>query len=67
MTPSETEKIKLMQLFRQGKIDRLPEDPKAAYVNMMMDKERNISGMEDDPRATFTDDEVEDYYLNAEH
>jgi hypothetical protein len=25
MTPNETEKIKLMQLFRQGKIDNLPD------------------------------------------
>ena len=31
-------KLYFMGLVRQGKIDRLPEDPKAAYVNMMMDK-----------------------------
>ena len=33
-------KLYFMGLFRQGKIDRLPEDPKAAYVSMMMDKNK---------------------------
>ena len=85
-------KLYFMGLVRQGKIDRLPEDPKAAYVSMMMDKDdygrsisgkdkrtfmepedsmpaaraRKLAGMEDDPRATFTDDEIEDYYLSAD-
>jgi hypothetical protein len=31
-------KLYFMGLVRQGKIDRLPEDPKAAYVSIMMDK-----------------------------
>jgi len=85
-------KLYFMGLVRQGKIDTLPEDPKAAYVSMMMDKDdygrsisgkdkrtfmepedsmpaaraRKLAGMEDDPRATFTDDEIEDYYLSAD-
>ena len=85
-------KLYFMGLVRQGKIDRLPEDPKAAYVSMMMNKDdygrsisgkdkrtfmepedsmpaaraRKLAGMEDDPRATFTDDEIEDYYLSAD-
>ena len=53
-------KLYFMGLVRQGKIDTLPEDPKAAYVNMLYkdlanvgkDKERNISGMEDDDMET---------------
>ena len=33
-------KLYFMGLVRQGKIDRLPEDPKAAYVSMMMDQNK---------------------------
>jgi len=32
-------KLYFMGLVRKGKIDRLPEDPKAAYIRDMMDKE----------------------------
>ena len=39
-------KLYFMGLVRQGKIDRLPEDPKAAYVSMMMDKD-DYAGMEE--------------------
>ena len=48
-------KLYFMGLVRQGKIDRLPEDPKAAYVSMMMDKDdygRSISGKD---KRTFVD------------
>ena len=31
-------KLYFMGLVRQGKIDRLPEDPKAAYIKDMMGK-----------------------------
>ena len=31
-------KLYFMGLVRQGKIDTLPEDPKAAYIKMVMDK-----------------------------
>ena len=36
-----------MGLVRKGIIDRLPDDPKAAYIRDMMDKE-NIDGLFDD-------------------
>ena len=48
-------KLYFMGLVRQGKIDRLPEDPKAAYVSMMMDKDdygRSVSGKD---KRTFVD------------
>lgn len=53
MTPNETEKIKLMQLFRQGKIDTLPNvdspEYKASKIKDMMSKantnENNIKEM----------------------
>ena len=50
-------KLYFMGLVRQGKIDRLPEDPKAAYVSMMMDKDdygRSISGKD---KSTFMEPE----------
>ena len=50
-------KLYFMGLVRQGKIDRLPEDPKAAYVSMMMDKDdygRSISGKD---KRTFMEPE----------
>jgi len=60
-------KLYFMGLVRQGKIDRLPDDPKAAYVDMMMGKMDTIqkispkvdrssleklAGMEDDEMET---------------
>ena len=48
-------KLYFMGLVKQGKIDTLPEDPKAAYVSMMMDKDdygRSISGKD---KRTFVD------------
>jgi hypothetical protein len=46
MTPNETEKIKLMQLFRQGKIDNLPDVDsdkyKAQKIRTMLDKEKSM-------------------------
>ena len=46
MTPNETEKIKLMQLFRQGKIDNLPDvdsdEYKAQKIKSMLDKEKSM-------------------------
>jgi len=46
MTPNETEKIKLMQLFRQGKIDTLPnvdsDEYKIQKVKAMLDKEKSM-------------------------
>jgi len=53
MTPQENEKIKLMQLFKQGKIDTLPDvdsdEYKASKVKDMMSKantnENNIKEM----------------------
>ena len=50
-------KLYFMGLVRQGKIDTLPEDPKAAYVSMMMDKDdygRSISGKD---KRTFMEPE----------
>ena len=42
MTPQETEKIKLMQLFKQGKIEDLPNVDSAYMIKKMMDKEKNM-------------------------
>ena len=46
MTPQETEKIKLMQLFKQGKIDTLPDVDsdahKASKVKDMMSKAEGV-------------------------
>jgi len=46
MTPNETEKIKLLQLFRQGKIDTLPDvdsdEYKAQKIRAMLDKEKSM-------------------------
>jgi hypothetical protein len=46
MTPQETEKIKLMQLFKQGKIDTLPDVDSDAYkaskVKDMMSKTEGV-------------------------
>ena len=42
MTPQETEKIKLMQLVKQGKIDTLPDVDTAYMTKQMMDKEKNM-------------------------
>jgi hypothetical protein len=42
MKPQETEKIKLMQLFKQGKIDTLPDVDTAYMTKQMMDKEKNM-------------------------
>jgi len=46
MTPQETEKIKLMQLFKQGKIDTLPDVNSDAYkaqkVKDMMSKAEGV-------------------------
>jgi hypothetical protein len=42
MTPQETEKIKLMQLFKQGKIEDLPNVDSAYMTKQMMDKEKNM-------------------------
>ena len=39
LTLDQKAKLYFMGLVRQGKIDRLPEDPKAAYIRDMMDKE----------------------------
>ena len=50
-------KLYFMGLVRKGKIDTLPEDPKAAYVSMMMDKDdygRSISGKD---KRTFMEPE----------
>jgi len=50
-------KLYFMGLVRQGKIDTLPEDPKAAYVSMMMDKDdygRSVSGKD---KRTFMEPE----------
>ena len=50
-------KLYFMGLVRQGKIDTLPEDPKAAYVSMRMDKDdygRSISGKD---KRTFMEPE----------
>ena len=50
-------KLYFMGLVRKGIIDRLPEDPKAAYVSMMMDKDdygRSISGKD---KRTFMEPE----------
>ena len=52
-------KLYFMGLVRQGKIDRLPEDPKAAYVSMMMNKENkkpNLKSIADVDRSGWTPD-----------
>lgn len=58
MTPNETEKIKLMQLFRQGKIDTLPNvnspEYKASKIKDMMSKANtNESNIEEMTRDQF--------------
>ena len=58
MTPNETEKIKLMQLFRQGKIDTLPDvdsdEYKASKIKDMMSKANtNENNIEEMTRDTF--------------
>ncbi len=50
-------KLYFMGLVRQGKIDTLPEDPKAAYIRDMMDKDdygRSVSGKD---KRTFMEPE----------
>jgi hypothetical protein len=42
MKPQETEKIKLMQLFKQGKIDTLPDVDTAYMTKQMMDTEKDM-------------------------
>ena len=46
MTPQETEKIKLMQLFKQGKIDTLPDvnspEYKLSKIKDMMSKAEGV-------------------------
>jgi len=51
-------KLYFMGLVRQGKIDTLPEDPKAAYIKMVMDK-ADPADMHDDPGDIRID---HDYY-----
>jgi len=58
MTPQETEKIKLMQLFKQGKIDTLPDVDSDAYKaskvkDMMSKANTNESNIEEMTRDTF--------------
>ena len=45
-----------------------PEKDKINKIKQMMDKEKapKITGMEDDPRKDYTDDEWEDHYLDAD-
>ena len=69
-------KLYFMGLVRQGKIDTLPEDPKAAYVSMMMDKDdygRSVSGkdkrtfMEPEDRATRADKMLSGEYEDEDY
>ena len=50
-------KLYYMALLQKGMIDTLPEDPKAAYISMMMDKDnygRSVSGKD---KRTFMEPE----------
>ena len=69
-------KLYFMGLVRKGVIDTLPEDPKAAYVSMMMDKDdygRSISGkdkrtfMEPEDRATRADKMMSGEYEDEDY
>ena len=69
-------KLYFMGLVRKGVIDTLPEDPKAAYVSMMMDKDdygRSISGkdkrtfMEPEDRATRADKMLSGEYEDEDY
>ena len=51
-------KLYFMGLVRKGEIDTLPENPKAAYIKMVMDK-ADPSTMHDDPGDIRID---HDYY-----
>ena len=65
-------KLYFMGLLRKGVIDTLPEDPKAAYIRDMMDKED--PKMDPEIRSDFDDPMFEDFkktaselgYLNEE-
>ena len=57
LTLDQKAKLYFLGLLRKGVIDTLPEDPKAAYVSMMMDKDdygRSISGKD---KRTFMEPE----------
>ena len=56
-------KLYFMGLVRKGEIDTLPENPKAAYIKMVMDK-ADPSTMHDDPGDIRID---HDYYLEESH
>jgi len=56
-------KVYFMGLVRQGKIDKLPEDPKAAYIDMLYKDLANVGKDTDDDedlRLEPEDDEYED-------
>ena len=55
-------KLYYMALLKKGMIDTLPENPKAAYVQSMMDKEKEE--MHDDPGDIRID---HDYYANEDY
>jgi len=56
-------KLYFMGLVRKGEIDTLPENPKAAYIKMVIDK-ADPSTMHDDPGDIRID---HDYYLEESH
>ena len=57
LTLDQRAKLYFMGLLRKGVIDTLPEDPKAAYIRDMMDKED--PRMDPDIRSDFDDPTLE--------
>jgi len=57
LTLDQKAKLYFMGLLRKGVIDTLPEDPKAAYIRDMMDKED--PRMDPDIRSDFDDPTLE--------
>ena len=59
LTLDQKAKLYFMGLLRKGVIDTLPEDPKAAYIRDMMDKED--PRMDPDIRSDFDDPTLENF------
>ena len=77
LSPEDREKVAMIQqMISKEKMDKddygrsISGKDKRTFMepedSMPAARARKLAGMEDDPRATFTDDEVEDYYLSAD-
>ena len=77
LSPEDREKVAMIQqMISKEKMDKddygrsISGKDKRTFMepedSMPAARARKMAGMEDDPRATFTDDEIEDYYLNTD-